>query len=166
MCRKAGTGTVSGMIGHARRLLAGLAVMVAPAASTLLCAPAAIRPVEPVATGPLDERYLASRAAMVAAGAPYRDWAGQFLVFDPRGDGRVAQVFGDLATADRIAVLVPGAGNRADNFERGVGDKRYRSPAVQADGLYEAAHAERFAVVAWLGYDAPDGLDRSASLES
>jgi pimeloyl-ACP methyl ester carboxylesterase len=104
-------------------------------------------------------RYAQNRAAMAAAGAPYDGWDGQFLVFDPRGDGRLAQVFGDLASADRIAVLVPGAGNRADNFHRGVGGKPLRSPARQAADLYAAARGLRFTVIAWLGYDAPDQLD-------
>jgi pimeloyl-ACP methyl ester carboxylesterase len=65
---------------------------------------------------------------------------------------------------------VPGAGNRAANFWRGVGGKSFRSPSVQAAALYEAARhhgaaADRFAVVAWLGYDTPDGLDTSAVRE-
>lgn len=115
-------------------------------------------------------RYAANRHTMVAAGAPYRDRAGQYLLFDPRGHGRVAQVFGDLSTADRVAVLVPGAGNRADNFWRGVGGRPYRSPAVQGADLYDAARrhgppADRFAVVVWLGYDAPDAVDASAVRE-
>ena len=48
---------------------------------------------------------------MQAAGGPYAQWAGegrQFLTFDPRGNGRIVEVFGDLVAADRIAVLVPG----------------------------------------------------------
>ncbi|WP_206788779.1 alpha/beta hydrolase [Amycolatopsis sp. MtRt-6] len=118
---------------------------------------------------PPELRYTANRVAMRAAGPPYRDRAGQFLLFDPRGDGRVAQVFGDLATADRIAVLVPGAATRADNFWTGVGDRRYRAPAVQAAGLHRSATAlgagGTLAVIAWLGYDAPDGVTLSAARE-
>jgi hypothetical protein len=118
---------------------------------------------------PPDLRYAANRLAMHAAGPPYRDHDGQFLLFDSRGDGRVAQVFGDLATADRIAVLVPGVANRADNFWTGVGDRRYRAPAVQAAELYRSAteHGEGdgFAVIAWLGYDTPDGVTVSAARE-
>ncbi|MEV6928298.1 alpha/beta hydrolase [Dactylosporangium sp. NPDC051485] len=115
-------------------------------------------------------RYAANQRAMDAAGAPYQGRSGQYLLFDLRGQGNVAQVFGDLSTADRIAVLVPGGGNRADNFWRGVGGKPFRSPSVQASDLYQAARrhgsvADRFAVVAWLGYDAPDGLDASAARE-
>jgi len=119
---------------------------------------------------PVALRYLANRQSMLAAGAPYRDRDGQFLLFDPRGDGLIAQVFGDLSTADRIAVLVPGAGDRAANFFRGVGGKLFRSTAVQAGNLYAAARdrgavADRYAMIAWLGYDAPDGIDLSAARE-
>ncbi|MEU1587123.1 alpha/beta hydrolase [Micromonospora sp. NPDC005710] len=115
-------------------------------------------------------RYEANRRAMALAGPPYLDRAGQYLLFDPRGQGQVAQVFGDLDHADRIAVLVPGAGNRAGNFWRGVGGKPVRSPSTQGQDLYQSAHgyrvpAERFAVVVWLGYDAPDGVDLSAARE-
>ncbi|HEY3687280.1 MAG TPA: alpha/beta hydrolase [Streptosporangiaceae bacterium] len=121
---------------------------------------------------PVRLRYAANARAMRAAGAPYRDAAGQYLLFDARGAGRVAEVFGDLAAADRIAVLVPGAGDHGTNFWRGVGGKRFRSPAVQARDLYAAgtadmgaARAERFAVVAWLGYAPPRALDQAAFRE-
>ncbi|OLZ43098.1 hypothetical protein BS329_40740 [Amycolatopsis coloradensis] len=116
-------------------------------------------------------RYAANDQAMTAAGSPFSERNGQFLLFDPRGDGLVAQVFGDLSAADRIAVLVPGAANRADNFWTGVGGERHRAPAVQAADLREAAarygttDKDRFAVVAWLGYDTPDGVDVSAARE-
>jgi pimeloyl-ACP methyl ester carboxylesterase len=114
-------------------------------------------------------RYAANQRAMTLAGTAYTDRPGQYLLFDPRGQGKVAQVFGDLHTAERVAILVPGAGNRADNFWRGVGGKRFRSPSVQGSDLYEAArsdlHDESFAVVVWLGYDAPDRVGLSAARE-
>jgi hypothetical protein len=110
-------------------------------------------------------RYAANRLVMHAAGPPYRDWEGQFLLFDPRGDGRVAQVFGDLSTATRVAVLVPGAANRARDFRTGVGGQAYRAPAMQAAQLYRSAPAGRFAVIAWLGYDTPSGVDVSSARE-
>lgn len=65
------------------------------------------------------------------------------------------EVFGDLSTADRIAVVVPGVATTPENFNSGV--------AVQARNLYEAAGASRVAVVAWLGYDPPDGLGVEAA---
>jgi pimeloyl-ACP methyl ester carboxylesterase len=97
--------------------------------------------------------------------------SGQILLFDPRGNGRVVQVFGHLPTARRIVVLVPGAGNRADNFWTGVGGKPYRSPAVQAATLHQAApryaptRATGLAVIAWLGYRTPGGVGISAARE-
>jgi len=70
----------------------------------------------------LTRMYDANQRTMQAAGAPYSKWAGQgrqFLAFDPRGNGRVVEVFGDLGAADRIVVLVPGVATRADNFQLG-----------------------------------------------
>jgi Alpha/beta hydrolase len=120
----------------------------------------------------LARMYDANRSAMLAAGAPYADWAAtgrQFLTFDPRGNGRIVEVFGDLGKADRIAVLVPGVSSRADNYNTGLGDVRDRAPAVQARALYDAARAaapgRQTAVIAWLGYDAPQGVGRSAARE-
>jgi hypothetical protein len=120
----------------------------------------------------LSQLYDANQRAMQVAGAPYAQWTGQgrqFLTFDPRGNGRIVEVFGDLATAHRIAVLVPGVANRADNFNTGLGDVRDRAPAVQARALYDAARAAspngHVAVIAWLGYDAPQGVGRSAARE-
>jgi alpha/beta hydrolase family protein len=118
---------------------------------------------------PVTLRYAANREQMRDAGAPYSGWTGRYLLFDPRGDGRVARVYGDLATADRVAVLVPGVDDRLENFTRGLGDKTYRSPAVQAHNLYRAATAaapgERIAVIAWLGYRTPHGVGRDAARE-
>ncbi len=120
----------------------------------------------------LARTYDGNRIAMQAAGAPYTQWAGQgrqFLTFDPRGDGRIVEVFGDLVAADRIAVLVPGAATRADNFITGLGDIRDRAPAVQARAVYDASTAaapdQHLAVIAWLGYDPPQGLGRDAARE-
>jgi Alpha/beta hydrolase len=114
---------------------------------------------------PVALRYAANRRAMRAAGPPYEGRDGRFLLFDPRGQGRVAEVFGDLERAGRIAVLVPGAGNRGENFWRGVGGRTFRSPAVQAAALYRAAGDDRLAVIAWLGYDTPQGVDAAEARE-
>lgn len=113
---------------------------------------------------PSPSGFAAARAAMEAAGQPYAGWAAagrRFLLFDRAGDGFAAEVLGDLATADRIVVLVPGVGTTLADFDRGLGGVARRAPAVQARNL----HAEllrqdpdaRVAVVAWLGYDPPDG---------
>ncbi|MBX7266120.1 hypothetical protein KIF24_08865 [Micromonospora sp. Llam7] len=116
------------------------------------------------------EAYPAMSAAMNAAGQPYAGWTAQgrqFLAFDPRGDGSAVEVVGDLATADRIAVLVPGVGTRLSDFDRGLDGIAHRAPARQARDLHAALsdaepHA-RVAVLAWLGYDPPDGITAAAS---
>ncbi|MFE0007676.1 alpha/beta hydrolase, partial [Streptomyces erythrochromogenes] len=80
--------------------------------------------------------------AMAAAGT------AQFLAIDGRGGGRAVEVFGELETADRIAVLVPGSDTTLDTYER------FRSGAVALRQRLQTGHA-RTAVVAWLGYDTP-----------
>jgi len=116
--------------------------------------------------------YDVNQSAMRTAGPPFARWTGQgrqFLAFDPRGNGRVVEVFGDLGSADRIAVLVPGVSTTANNFNTGLDDVRDRAPAVQARALYDAARAaapgQHVAVIAWLGYDAPQGVGRTAARE-
>ncbi|MBY8872535.1 alpha/beta hydrolase family protein [Micromonospora sp. PLK6-60] len=113
--------------------------------------------------------YPVTPAALRAAGPPYAGWADagrRFLRFDPRGDGLAVEVLGDLATADRIAVLVPGVGSTLRDFDRGLGGVPGRAPARQARDLYAALRAghpgARVAVLAWLGYDPPDGVATAA----
>ncbi|MEU4678296.1 alpha/beta hydrolase [Micromonospora sp. NPDC023737] len=124
---------------------------------------------EPGTAAGFVEAYPVTAAAMRAAGAPYADWAAQgrrFLLFDRRGDGRAVEVLGDLATADRIVVLVPGVGTTLRDFDRGLGGVARRAPAVQAAALHSALRAAepdaRVAVLAWLGYDPPDGVVAAA----
>lgn len=89
--------------------------------------------------------------------------APRVLAYDPHGDGRIVEVVGDLRSADRIAVIVPGVSTTLDNFDRGLGGRIQRSPYWQASQLYAAAQAQRVAVVAWLGYDPPDGIGLAAA---
>jgi hypothetical protein len=114
--------------------------------------------------------YARVAATMRAAGAPYAGWAAQgrrFLTFDPRGDGTAGEVIGDLETATRIVVLVPGADTQLRDFDRGLGGVARRAPARQARALYGAIRGAspgaRVAVVAWLGYDPPEGLGLEAA---
>lgn len=89
--------------------------------------------------------------------AEYRRWLDeerQILLFDPTGDGRVAEVFGNLETADAIAVVVPGMSNDLANF--GTSDGGFR---MNASNLFAATSGGQAATVAWLGYDTPDGAD-------
>jgi hypothetical protein len=113
-------------------------------------------------------------AAMRAAGEPYAGWVAarrRFVLFDPAGDGRAAEVLGDLSTADRVVILVPGVGTRLADFDRGLGGVARRAPATQARALAAAAVSAarsaapgvRVAVVAWLGYDPPDGMGLAAA---
>ncbi|MGI5214796.1 alpha/beta hydrolase [Plantactinospora sp. CA-290183] len=115
--------------------------------------------------------YVAS--TMRAAGQPYAGWADSgrsFLVFDPGGDGFAVEVLGDLDRADRIAVLVPGVDSTLRDFDRGLGGVTRRAPAVQARALHAEARAADpgagVAVLAWLGYDPPNGLGPAAAREA
>ena len=106
------------------------------------------------------EVYLDELERVEARIAMFGRWLAedrQILLFDPRGDGRVAEVFGDLDQAGFVAVVVPGITNDIDNFGPLDGGG-FRANAEQ---LYEeAARLEPdVATIAWLGYDTPDGAD-------
>ncbi|MET7749227.1 alpha/beta hydrolase [Micromonospora sp. NPDC005367] len=123
----------------------------------------------PVTAAGFVEAYPVTAAAMRAAGPPYADWTAEgrrFLLFDPRGDGRAVEVLGDLATAEHIVVLVPGVGTTLRDFDRGLAGVARRAPAVQAAALHAELRATdpdaRIAVLAWLGYDTPDGVVAAA----
>ncbi|WP_330331252.1 alpha/beta hydrolase family protein [Streptomyces sp. NBC_00536] len=149
-----------------RTLLAGLIATaivfpVSAAASPDVPAPAAVHFSES-ASAP--ERYAANlanlgEAARMAADAGRVERAAKlramtaggtarFLSFDGRGTGRAVEVLGDLATADRIAVLVPGSDTTLDTYQR------FRAGALALQQRLQAEHP-RSAVVAWLGYDTP-----------
>lgn len=83
--------------------------------------------------------------------------ARQLLSFDGRGPGLVTEVLGDLAHADRVAVLVPGSDSGIDTYGR----FRAAAQALHARLTREAPAGVRTAVVAWLGYETPAtiGLD-------
>ncbi|MEW2137541.1 alpha/beta hydrolase [Streptomyces sp. NPDC005409] len=87
-------------------------------------------------------RTMEAVEAVEAAGA------AQFLTFDGRGKGRAVEVFGELETADRVTVLVPGSDTTLDTYER------FRAGAVALQQRLQIEHP-RSAVVAWLGYDTP-----------
>ncbi|GAA2371880.1 hypothetical protein GCM10010432_30880 [Catellatospora methionotrophica] len=117
--------------------------------------------------------YARAASAMTAAGEPFAGWAAhgrRFLLFDPAGDGYAVEVLGDLSTADRVAVLVPGVGTVLADFDRGLGGVARRAPGVQARQLYaelrRQAPQARVAVVAWLGYDPPGGWGLDVVTES
>ncbi|HVW35391.1 MAG TPA: alpha/beta hydrolase, partial [Acidimicrobiia bacterium] len=87
----------------------------------------------------------------------YAAWAApdrQFLLFDPKGAGRIAEVHGDLDAAANLAVVVPGMSNDQGNFEHLSGN---------AHNVYErsgkADPGTTAATIAWLGYHSPHGAD-------
>ncbi|MFE7752312.1 alpha/beta hydrolase [Streptomyces sp. NPDC057428] len=129
--------------------------------------PAPAVPLRAADPASLDARYAAGRRDMWAArevaarhgdarrAATLADMAGpgrSFLMFDGRDGGRGAEVLGDLSRAERVAVLVPGAGVDLDHYAR-----------VRRDA--EALLAEvggASAVVVWLGYRPPALLSTAA----
>ena len=152
-------------------LVLGLAAVL-----TLTSSPAPARTALPAPASapavPFAVAYRHSTAAMRAAGAPYATWADagrQFLSFDPAGDGTAVEVLGDLDAADRVAVLVPGVDTTLADFDRGLGGVTRRAPAMQARSIATRVHeddpAARVAVIAWLGYDPPNGIGVDAVRE-
>lgn len=123
-------------------------------------APATLAPLRAATPGALAERYAVNRdgiraaermagghgdrsraAALRAMAAPDR----HFLAFDGRDGGRTSEVFGDLARAERIAVLVPGSDTSLDTYAR------FRAGAA----ALQRELGGRAAVIAWLGYETP-----------
>lgn len=72
-----------------------------------------------------------------------------FLLFDPAGDGRLAEVFGDLESARHVAVVVPGMDKDLNNFNGGNAE-RVQAQASEFD-------PDQVATIQWLGYDTPEG---------
>lgn len=127
--------------------------------------PIPLRPLPMLTRHGLAARYAAERAAIGVAASAAEDTRTSerlgalaapgrtFLDFDPRG--RAVEVVGDLATARRVAVVVPGADTTPATFDsRGTA-----SPGGGARALYDEARrlspGAHLAVLAWLGYDTP-----------
>lgn len=85
---------------------------------------------------------------------------GRTLAYDPRGDGRVVQVLGDLDTAEHVVVLVPGSSWRLDNTLRWPPGSRV-TPLENAVTL-AGELGPSAAIVVWLGYDPPERVDLAA----
>jgi len=107
----------------------------------------------PMTIGNLDGAPIAVRYAANARDAGARYAGRQILGYQPGSDGRIIEVVGDLTSATRIAVLVPGSDTTLSDFDGGLGGVQRRAPAWQARQLL-AASGPGTAVVAWLGYDA------------
>ena len=84
------------------------------------------------------------------------------LFFNPNGNGVAATVIGNLATATRVAILVPGSDTTlATFFSRGAA-----SPGGGAEALADETKKldpgqKNLAIIAWLGYPAPAMLSPS-----
>ncbi|MFF2652004.1 alpha/beta hydrolase [Streptomyces sp. NPDC058045] len=89
----------------------------------------------------------------------------QVLAFDPMGAGRVAEVLGDLGSARRVSVVVPGVDTDLMTFQRT--QRRYAAPLGMAAALLQAERRAspktRTAVIAWADYTAPSGLGMDAA---
>ncbi len=116
--------------------------------------------------GTLEETYAANRANAAvasrmatahgdrhraAADRSLADPSRRLLAFDGRGAGLATEVFGDLAHADRVAVLVPGSDTSLDTYGR----FRAAALALHRQLAAEAPEGTGTAVVAWLGYETP-----------
>jgi hypothetical protein len=162
------------------RRIAAISAVAATAAATVFATTAALFPAAP--PGPMQPlpaltgralaaRYAADSAAITRAASSARRSGDpalaraldalrgrHFLSFDPRGPGEAIEVLGDLATAARVAILVPGSDTSLATFDsRGTA-----SPAGAAAALAAQARrldpGARLAVVAWLGYRTPATL--------
>ncbi len=129
--------------------------------------PAPAAPLRAASPAALAARYAATRAAIVAAGRTaaehghswrartlrdLADPARRFLAFDGRDGGLAAEVVGDLATARRIAVLVPGGDTHLDKYGLLRGGALRLRQALGDDS----------AVIAWLGYRTPNTVSLAA----
>lgn len=89
----------------------------------------------------------------------------QILAFDPTGRGRVAEVFGDLGSAERVSIVVPGVHTDLLTFQRT--QLKYRAPSGMAEALYEeqlqADPEGSTAVIAWADYTTPRRVGMAAA---
>ncbi|MFC7383188.1 alpha/beta hydrolase [Sphaerisporangium rhizosphaerae] len=94
---------------------------------------------------------------------------GVLILLTPTPDDRRVTVFGDLATADRVAVIVPGADVTRATFDGGR-RKAYSTPGGAARALVAQVRAldpaARPAVIAWLGYDSPRAVSLAAATDA
>jgi hypothetical protein len=125
----------------------------------------------------LSARYAATRTAVIKAEATAtRDGdrqraqalAGlrsrQVLFFNPNGAGVAAMVIGDLATAHRVAIVVPGSDTDLTTFfSRGPESPGGAAEALSAEAnqLEPQSPGEKLAIIAWLGYPTPAMLSPS-----
>ena len=162
------------------RRIGAVGAVTAAVAATVFATTAAVFPSAPAdrmqplpafTTSVLTARYAANSAAIAKAarsaqrsGDPALARAldamrgKHFLSFDPRGQGEAIEVVGDLATATRVAIMVPGSDTSLTTFfSRGTASPGGGAAALAAQTrrLEPGAH---LAILAWLGYATPDTL--------
>jgi hypothetical protein len=158
-----------------RRTTVFAAIAAAVAATTAAVYPSApadrLQPMPALTAPALAARYTAdshqiARAATAASRAGNTGLAeslhamrgGHFLDFNAAGQGLAVEVFGKLATATRVAILVPGSDTSLATFDsRGTASPGGGAAALAAEARKLAPHA-RLAVIAWLGYATPGTL--------
>ncbi|WP_155859320.1 alpha/beta hydrolase [Cellulomonas sp. KRMCY2] len=81
------------------------------------------------------------------------------MLLDTELPGRAAIAIGDVATADHIAVLVPGMGSHVTNYMHTITENAARvehtASAISAAG----GGSGTVATIAWIGYHAPMDID-------
>jgi len=154
-------------------IIAGVAAAVA--ATTAAVFPSAqagrLQPMPALTAPALTARYTAdahqiARAARAASKAGNTGLAsslaamrgGRFLDFSAAGQGLAVEVFGNLATATRVAILVPGSDTTLATFDsRGTASPEGGAAALAAEAR-KLDPGARLAVIAWLGYATPATL--------
>jgi hypothetical protein len=155
-------------------------VIGAAAAAAVLATTAAVLPSSPVdrpqplpafTTGALAARY-ATDSRMITQAARTAGRQGDtalahaldgmrdhhFIDFNPRGQGLAAEVIGNLATAKRVAILVPGSDTSLTTFDsRGTASPQGGAMALAAEA-HRMDPGNHLAVIAWLGYNTPSTL--------
>jgi len=152
-----------------------LAAVLGTTAATWPSSPTPLPPAPPALTGSaLSARYAADAQAIGSAErAADRDGNTQLasslatlrtqhvLFFSSSGQGLAAMVLGNLATATRVAILVPGSDTTLTTFF----SRASSSPGGGAFALWAQAHrldpGAHLAIIAWLGYPAPAMLSPS-----
>ena len=160
-----------------RRRIVGIA---AAAAAGMLALTAAVLPSTPanppvqlpaLTTQALSARYAASsRAIARAEAAATQDGNtalanrlaamrhGHFLAFNSAGQGEAVQVLGNLATARRVVIMVPGSDTSLATWSsRGAASPFGGARALANETARLDPHAH-LAIIAWLGYRTPSLL--------
>ncbi|MGY5116879.1 alpha/beta hydrolase [Streptomyces sp. 900105755] len=128
--------------------------------------PARLTPATLATAYEANRQNAAEAARMAAAGGDFSRAAADralaspsrhLLHLDARGTGQVTEVFGDLAHATRIAVLVPGSDTTLDTYARfhTAAESLYRRLTHERRTHDRERRRTRVAVVAWLGYRTP-----------